>query len=466
MSSLEKELQQLLDTNDLELSNFISQKLKSKFFNKRNKKELVKLLPLIIEHTNISNHSWMDHNAINRSFFNEKEFLDNFIENIHKFNPKYGSFLLTRSFANIFGFSKLSKEQIDKLINNLLNSNFELDNYLINHLYDLIKKQSPEKLKGMLEKYLTSEKTCNTTIQFIIGNLEYLSILYENIDYILENIKSVDLFVLKEYTKENSEVTEKIKRKIDLTKKESITTTIKRSYNSFFEEKEKSIIDKKMEEELQTIIEIVYLIIEDVCKNEKINISDTNILGSGAFSSVLEVGDKVIKIGRNRGTRTFPNNPYINATLLRKEFPLSNNNSFVIEVNEKVDTKSEISEEELYQLYKNLRELNLIWLDVAYRNAGRLLKDNKINWREELPLTDERLGLQPYIGTKALKKGGLVILDNDLIYHEDDPDFPINSHFPLYERFEKRYQKEKNDIKQQSIEKIINITQENNHKKR
>ena len=72
---------------------------------------------------------------------------------------------------------------------------------------------------------------------------------------------------------------QKIKRKIDLTKKESITTTIKRSYNYFLEEKEKSIIDKKMEEELQTIIEIVYLIIEDVCKNEKINISDTNILG-------------------------------------------------------------------------------------------------------------------------------------------------------------------------------------------
>lgn len=71
-------------------------------------------------------------------------------------------------------------------------------------------------------------------------------------------------------------------------------------------------------------------------------------------------------------------------------------------------------------MYKKLRDLNLIWLDVGYRNAGRLLKDNKINWREELPLTDERLGLQPYIGSKTLKKGEIVILDNDLIYHEND----------------------------------------------
>lgn len=223
-----------------------------------------------------------------------------------------------------------------------------------------------------------------------------------------------------------------------------------------------------MEEELQTIIEVVYLIIEDICKNEKINISDTKILDSGAFSSVLEIGDKVIKIGRSRGTQTFPNNPYINATLLRKEFSLSNNNSFFIEVNEKVDTKSEISEEELYQLYKNLRDLNLIWLDVAYRNAGRLLKDNKVDWREELPLTDERLGLQPYIGTKTLKKGEVVILDNDLIYHENDPDFPTYSHFPLYERFEKKYQEEKKEsiIQQPIEEKEAGLEQGNPPKKR
>ena len=196
-------------------------------------------------------------------------------------------------------------------------------------------------------------------------------------------------------------------------------------------------------EHFNNILEVIYLVIDDVCKNEGVDIYNIENIGSGAYSSVLLVGDKVIKIGLKRATSRFPNNPYINAILFRKEFPITNQESFFVEVNEKVDDKSEVTDEELYQLYKKMRDIQLIWLDVEKRNVGRLLKDNKIYWREELPITDEILGLDSYRGNEVLKKGEIVILDNDLIFDERSPYlFNYSSTF-LQKEFERKYQKEK-----------------------
>ena len=50
------------------------------------------------------------------------------------------------------------------------------------------------------------------------------------------------------------------------------------------------------------------------------------------------------------------------------------------EVIEKVDTNiNDITKEEIYKLYKNIREIGLIWTDVKIDNVGRLIKDNKIS---------------------------------------------------------------------------------------
>ena len=201
------------------------------------------------------------------------------------------------------------------------------------------------------------------------------------------------------------------------------------------------------ENNFNCILEIIYLIIEDVCRNEKVNIASVTRIGSGAYSNVLLVGNKVIKIGLKRATKSFPNNPYINAILLRKEFPITDNESFFVEVNERVDNECDINNEELYQLYRKLREIHLIWLDVEKRNVGRLLKGNKIYWREKLPITDEILGLEPYRGNEVLKMGDIVVLDNDLIYDENSPYIYRQSSTFLQKEFEKRYQKERNFYK-------------------
>ena len=210
----------------------------------------------------------------------------------------------------------------------------------------------------------------------------------------------------------------------------------------------KSLLKKEDKQKLNTIMEVVNIIIQDICKNEHVN--KIEYLSTGKYSTVLCVGDKVVKIGKDRATLKFPNNPYINAPLLRKEFKINEDLSFFIEVNEKVDTKTDISTEELYDLYKKLRDIHLIWTDVSNKNVGRLLKDNKVSWREDLPLTDEVLGLDKYRGVEQLKKGDIVILDNDFIFDEDTLEDIEWSKTPLANAFEVRYefeQEKKNSVK-------------------
>ena len=113
----------------------------------------------------------------------------------------------------------------------------------------------------------------------------------------------------------------------------------------------------------------------------------------------------------------------------------------------------------LYQLYKKIRDLHLVWLDVAQKNVGRLLKDNKIYWREDLPITDKVLGLEESRRKEILKKGDIVILDNDAIYDEKILEEKHIHLTDLQEEFEKRYQQEKNQKNENNDSK-----EENNHK--
>ena len=157
-----------------------------------------------------------------------------------------------------------------------------------------------------------------------------------------------------------------------------------------------------------TLKEIIRLIILDVMKNENVKFSDITF-DSGGFSNVLLVGNKVIKLG-SRLTKKFPNNPYIIAPLLRRELKNDEETCFV-EVTERVNTTSKVSNEELYQLFKNLRNLGLVWIDVKDDNVGRLKSDNIIYWHENLEPSEDALELESKRGVSILKQGDLVILD-------------------------------------------------------
>ena len=222
----------------------------------------------------------------------------------------------------------------------------------------------------------------------------------------------------------------------DLSKAEKVIKTNRESVS-------KRIIEQYKE---PTLKEIIKLIILDVIKNENVRFSDITYNGGG-FSRILLIGDKVIKLG-DRVTKSFPNNPYIVAPLLRQEFAINNEKCFA-EVTERVDTSIKPSKEELYQLYKKIRNLGLKWTDIKETNVGRLKKKNIIHWQENLNPTEETLGLGAKRGKVILEKGELVILDADFIYDENDLNINYTNNKPLYDEFEKRYQAEKKELKQQ-----------------
>lgn len=180
------------------------------------------------------------------------------------------------------------------------------------------------------------------------------------------------------------------------------------------------------------------MVIEEVCLNEGCSKEDIQHLSSGAYSDVYEIGEKVLKIGKDRYTIKIPDNPYIVKPIIRKFI-----NDLFIEVTEKVDTSREVTTEELYELYKKLRDFGIIWTDVNKRNVGTLIKDNKIYWNKEIDLDCESLNLIEKDYDIYLTKGDLVIIDLDSLYDANDFKFSQGED-SYYGAFEYQYKKDKN----------------------
>ena len=194
-------------------------------------------------------------------------------------------------------------------------------------------------------------------------------------------------------------------------------------------------INYKLTEEEKEILE---MITEEVCLNERCSKEDIKHLSAGAYSDVYEIGDKVLKIGRDRYTIKIPDNPYMIKPIIRRFI-----NDLFIEVTEKVDTSVEVTTEELYELYKKLRDFGIVWTDVNKRNVGRLVKDNKVYWNKEINLDCESLNLEKRDYDICLKKGDLVIIDLDSLYSIEEFKYS-QSDDSYYGAFEYQYKKDKN----------------------
>lgn len=429
---------------------------------------LILLLPKIIPLTNSNNSDWLTTFKFNNTHINI------IIDNLDKFNLQNNN-LLSKIFT-MFYTNPLNdtngKKLIDKSFEHNLISNFGSAILFFTTFY----RKCPSLLETALQKYITDQKNFINSINFILDNQIHLHIIYQNIDFIFKNIEAYDLFVLKkkisdikclepEQQKNIHSIIKQIKQIIITKEKDIITFMLKEAY---FKKTNSNIPNNN---NLEIILELAYLTIKDICKNENISrkkqgkeelsIADMDILNTaGGYSTVFSLGDKVIKISGARMTTIFPNNPYVIAMALRKEWQISDKESLFIEVTEKVDTNSKISNLELYQLYKKIRNLGLLWTDVKTDNVGRLLKDNIVHWNiserhQELKnnnnmipypnsITDQSLGLSPSKEKMTLKAGEIVILDNDYIYDESQIDENTIVIFSdLAKKFESQYQSEK-----------------------
>lgn len=320
---------------------------------------------------------------------------------------------------NIFSMLECSKSEIDyiKLIKFCKDKNID-----INYLYKYIEKNNL-----LLED--------NRLLSVLLFN--YKDITINNIDCIINHsIKLLDLkYMLNQYEVSNDKIdliNKKIRNNKNLVSEEILSTAVG---------------TKDLKDDI--IKESISIIIDELKNNENINYEDICILSkNGAYSVVYQIGDKVFKIGRRREVFVKRNNKRFLQPLYREEILDKDNVDylFCVEITEVVDTKN-ITKEDVYFIYKELRDCGLVWTDCKEENIGRLLKDNKIYFKGIDKVDKSAVGYNND-NEEMLKEGDLVIIDNDYIYDEEEY-FKNNYLAPseYFYEFEQRYRAEHNNVK-------------------
>lgn len=413
------------------LSKFILKKLDSRLVKLKNKNTKIivdhfdEILPYIVN----DNMNILLFNI--NSLIEQPNFKEKFIEGLKKYP-------YPDKIDQIFYIIWIRlKDKFDNFIDSSILKTISTMNASSYFYEDMLDRLNEENQKIFLN--ILGENKCNIPYSGIMYKENSKQVIYDNLLLFTEN--SQNLYSLMKFVKDNPSAYSKVKDYIDNNPEKAV--------NSIFCE-----INKRVKIEDTTLKEVVKLIILDVLKNENVKLSDITYNGGG-LSSVLLIGNKVIKIG-DRATKSFPNNPYIISPLLRKKLEFNGEFCFV-EVTERVDTSKKASKEELYQLFKKLRNLNLVWTDIKEDNVGRLKKENIIHWRQNLNPTDGVLGLDVKRGETILKEGDLVILDADFIYDENDPNINYINNKDIYDEFEKRYQKEIKELKEQETKSDLNV---------
>ena len=203
------------------------------------------------------------------------------------------------------------------------------------------------------------------------------------------------------------------------------------------------------------LVQALTMIFEEIAQNEMADVSDVEYIGKGDHSNVYKLGNKVIKLGERRLTNKIPYHRRILQPLLRRKIK---NKDLYIEISEYVESDISITDEDAYLIYKELRNDGIIWLDAKRENLGRLRKNNIIHFKEPLYVEKESIGYikETIKEEEPLNKGDMVIIDTDYLFiekdfHEDEIDSNINLDF--YKANELRYQKEKNEELEDTIEK-------------
>ena len=360
----------------------------------------------------------------NNLFFNNLDILSKKIDSgyiktvidiLSRYNKDY---VLTNKYQlfNYYFSYYFYREYIDYCINNLNTNITDIINYIsINHI----------KLKSNdLISYLLSygyEDIVSNNINIFIDNSLSLMDLKKDIDKLKIN---VDKNILVD------RINNRMDNDLDTLLEEIIST--KFDYDKFNKEK---------------ILPYLKRIIYELCIQEKVRYHDIKYVGGGTFSSCFKIGHKYFKIGSKHLTFHIKNNKRFLQPLIREEIKtLDDNFLCCLEINEEVDTKN-ITDADVYYVYKELRKQRLIWTDPKKENLGRLIKDNKIYFDGVDKVDKNSTGFLTD-SDYSLKAGDLVIIDTDFIYDEDDLDY-LNHVTFLWPRFEQRYQDElfMNDIK-------------------
>lgn len=186
--------------------------------------------------------------------------------------------------------------------------------------------------------------------------------------------------------------------------------------------------------------DIIKQVVQELLEHEQAKPSDIKYLSKGGYSHVFKIGEKILKYGkRPRTPEIAHNSEFFLQPLLRTSL----NGSDSLEVYEEVNVGA--TQEEMYQLYKSLREQGLTWTDIKPDNVGHLKKDNSIHFDGIESVAHNAVGFKVDRDIPLRKAGEVVLIDLDFVFAEDEkvviPSQGNSSYF--FDKFTSRYQKEK-----------------------
>ncbi len=187
-------------------------------------------------------------------------------------------------------------------------------------------------------------------------------------------------------------------------------------------------------------------IIEGVAQKEGVDFFELREFSRGSYSTVYRLGNKVIKFGKRRVTGIIDNSRILIPDQILR---IAGN---TIEINDYVKNARTASIEDVYKVYKELREQGIVWMDPWFSNLGTLdssvieSQREKAKNKENMPFIKENRRFKH----KELKSNDYVIIDLDHFVDENDTKgikriSNIVDEFRLdaREEFEKRYLLEK-----------------------
>ncbi len=171
-------------------------------------------------------------------------------------------------------------------------------------------------------------------------------------------------------------------------------------------------------------------LIDTTLQDEQVRMIDIESGEPGSFTKTFQIGEKILKIGAPREVLEIPRHSHILEPIKEMKFTSSNDDLIThIELTRRAELLSsdDRREDDLYQLYKMLRNDGIIWTDTKFENVGKI-------------------------------DGKLMIIDRDFIYKEGNPN--IIWHDNTYAKsFEKRYLQEKTNNQVQEFKNKIKIQQ-------
>lgn len=223
----------------------------------------------------------------------------------------------------------------------------------------------------------------------LIREDEYNYIL-DNLDKIIKNYGPIDDDLFKYFKKNSDRIT-------------------KETYDNIYKYLSIKLLDtiKITEDDINNVTSVL-----KSCINEDKEIFDIRNYSRGGYSVVYKLNNKIIKIGLKECKKIINNR-----RILKPDY-YNMIRGKLVEVTDYINENSNISYNEIYEVYKELRDQGIVWLDPGARNCKRLTKDYVEKYNKKICNSDyieENLE-----NNQELKEGDIYIIDLDHLVHEED----------------------------------------------